>query len=267
MYNNTDRYEVVPTKILIMSEDSNGEPPTPISLTPKTKSVKPKKKGKIIYPIFLEACEFVDDEYWYEVLQNIAYGKFLTSFTIRDNKFYYRVQNEYFNIGTNPEELADTTINFIRTKANVNSLRDQIKQKESNMVFLSNLESKTINPLTNKNNRQDLFYAYAYDIIDRMNLDRNLVHQLVGILNLAYFSNILSKNDIEIIDNKITNIKHLCWNPDKNMFFINPEQINKCLNKKTKNNYNIIPQVSNSNNNRGVNINQCWEEVVNSVMS
>lgn len=77
---------------------------------------KPKGLKRIEHPIFLEAAKLVTDEYWIERLTEMAGGKFLSGFSVRDGELRYKQGNKTSSIPIplDPPTAMSKTINFMR---------------------------------------------------------------------------------------------------------------------------------------------------------
>jgi len=255
---------------LKLTNHSNMEPPTPVSSTPKSKPAKTKAKDKIIYPEYIEASNEISDPFWINILQDMATGKFLPSFVIRDKKLYYRFRNtiEYINLSMlnsdniDYQELANITIDFIRNHGKIYSPWDH-EQQLLDIEEISKINNSRVHSvLATSNSRNQCFYLYAYELVTDMNLDQYYISQLYELLNLGYFSGIITKNNISINNGLIVKIDNIFWNPQLNQFCINPQCIEQALQKKSKNEYLIAPVVK---HHKGVNIDEKWNNTLQTI--
>lgn len=77
---------------------------------------KPKGLKKIEHPVFLEAAKLVMDQYWVERLTEMAGGKFLSGFGMRDGYLQYKHCGKVhaIMIPEGPREAAQITIKFMQ---------------------------------------------------------------------------------------------------------------------------------------------------------
>ena len=256
---------------LTLVNSSNDEPPTPVCSTPKNKPLKIKARDVIVYPEFIEASKEITDPFWVNILQDMASAKYLPSFTIRDNKLYYRFRNttEYINLhlsnkdNINYLELANSTIDFIREQGKIYSPWDHA-QLLNDIEDIANIDSRrNYNSLASTNYRKQILYIYANDLIKNMKLDPYYINQLYELLYLSYLTGIINKNNLTIDNGFITKVDNIYWNPQLQQFCINSELIDQALHKKTKHEYLIT---MNNKYNAGVNIDAYWGKIVQTII-
>lgn len=89
-------------------------------------------KKEIVYPIFLECCQYTNDIFWENIFEDLAYGKtpygtyiskdFLCC-NYKDKEFSYKIEKK------NSEQLYEDIYLLLAKKLGLLSQRDKLKKK------------------------------------------------------------------------------------------------------------------------------------------
>ena len=125
-------------------------------------------KKEIIYPIFLECCQFANDRFWINVFEDLAYGKYPYGTYIskdflccnyKDKEFSYKIERK------NPEILYNDVYSLLAKKLGLLSHKDKIKKKiDFYNIHNDNKENKTWGSIRKKNIKDLLLENYVIDM-------------------------------------------------------------------------------------------------------
>ena len=92
------------------------------------------QRGELLYPKFLECCQFTEDTYWKFVFEDLAcgkspYGTYLTKNFLccnyKDKEFSYKI-----DINKDSKRLYQDIFELLHNKFGLLSNKDKIKQRE-----------------------------------------------------------------------------------------------------------------------------------------
>ena len=99
-------------------------------------------KKEIVYPIFLECCQYTTDIFWENVFEDLSYGKtpygtYITKDFLccnyKDKEFSYKIEKN-----KDTEQLYNDIFNLLSKKLGLLSQRDKIKKKIDFCKLLQN---------------------------------------------------------------------------------------------------------------------------------
>jgi hypothetical protein len=195
-------------------------------------------KKEILYPIFLECLKYINDGFWENIFEDLAYGRtpygtYITKDILccnyKDKEFQYKIEKK------NPEALYNEIYYLLHKKLGVLSLRDKAnKQLDFQMIENELKECRKSWSNIRKKNIKDL-------LIEKFVLDMKLKHSLTYIQAQKLLSNIfiglifkvISVKDIEYVGGKIISINGIIFsenefNFEKNIYDNNIE-FRKCI--------------------------------------
>jgi len=208
---------------------------------PKPKLSKRKKEKKILYPIFKDISNKIDDiesledkVFWKSKFEEISIGKLPSKFTIKNGQIFYKktkiIDIEYDILN---EMKIIHYIDIFKKNGVVNSLN------KMNVVTYSdnNTKSNIWKNLT-KNMKSCYLMKFSSKIIENYKLPSIKKFELYKFLKSSLLLDIINKDNIELNSYSITNIRGLIF--VKNKFKIDNDNIKLKAKKKDKE-YKVKP--------------------------
>lgn len=169
-------------------------------------------KREIIYPFFLECCQFATDVYWENIFEDLAYGKtpygsyiskdFLCC-SFKKKNFSYKIEKK------DPKQLYTEVYSLLTSKLGLLSSSEKNKKK---MVFSETEDiikdsRKTWSDIRKKNLKELLIELYVIRMKNRHNLTIKQARYLFSIIIMSLTLKVISPSDIEYNNGHITNIE------------------------------------------------------------
>lgn len=168
-------------------------------------------KKEIIYPVFLECCEFASDLFWENIFEDLAYGKTPYGTYINKNFFCCSYKNKEFSYKIerkDPYDLYTDIYNLLTKKLGILSHKEKIKKR----VDFDNTECRIKEfrqewgNIRKKNIKDLLVERYVIDMKNKHSLSIKQAKYLLSIIFIAIVFKVITPKDIEYSDNKIQNI-------------------------------------------------------------
>ena len=168
-------------------------------------------KKEIIYPVFLECCEFASDLFWENIFADLAYGKTPYGTYINKNFFCCSYKNKEFSYKIerkDPYDLYTDIYNLLTKKLGILSHKEKIKKR----VDFDNTECRIKEfrqewgNIRKKNIKDLLVERYVIDMKNKHSLSIKQAKYLLSIIFIAIVFKVITPKDIEYSDNKIQNI-------------------------------------------------------------
>jgi len=191
-------------------------------------------KKEIVYPIFLECCELIEDTFWKNVFEDLSYGKcpygtyiskeFLCC-NYKNKEFSYKIETK------NPKQLYDDIYLLFVKKLGLLSHNDKIQKK----INFDNIESeikeyrKSWTNIRKKNIKDLLIEKYVIDMKKRYLLTIKQAKNLLSMIFIGMVFKVINVKDIDYEDGVIKNIngisfknKQVIFEKDMYKFDVNP---------------------------------------------
>jgi hypothetical protein len=169
-------------------------------------------KKDIIYPIFLECSEFIEDRFWENIFEDLAYGKcpygtyinknfFCCNF--KDKEFSYKIEKK------DPKKLYYDIYELLNIKLGLMSQQDKIKKK----IDFHNIEEeikegrKNWSKIRKKNIKDLLIENYVIEMKNKYSLTLKQVKRLLSIIFIGMVFKIINTKDIIYEDGVIKKIE------------------------------------------------------------
>ena len=200
-------------------------------------------KKEIIYPIFLECCQYTDDLFWIYIFEDLSYGKCPYGCYINKNFLCCSFKGKEFSykIDSNkdPKVMFEEIYNLLHNKLGFYSeiqRRSKIKNIE---IPESNWKDKKWNNIKNKNVKDFIIDNYVISMKKLYSLDDNTVIKLKFVILSGIIFKTISNNDIVYENGIIKEIKGISFKKnemiiDKNLInykFQNEKIVNKNIKK------------------------------------
>ena len=211
---------------ILMSDGNNWF--TSIDTVSLEKKNYSKKKEDIIYTIFDEASELVDDEFWKVILKNASVNKFKRGFKFKNGILTYKSKNTIISHSLcidSPKDVMESFIYFMRDNCGVYSETD--KQIKHTGIINSLISDKpnAINSWSKiKTYIQKTMIINKY-ISTFKNLTIAQTKQLKHKITIGIISGFFNTKTIIVEDSEIINIIGLEKN-SHGIYYINKELIN-----------------------------------------
>lgn len=168
-------------------------------------------KKEIIYPFFLECCQYTKDAFWEEIFEDLAYGKtpygtyisknFICC-SFKNREFTYKIERK------DPKLIHEELYSLLSERLGLISHKDKVQQK---IIFteLENSIKHSQEDWTNirKKNTKNLLYGkYVIEMKNKYSLSQIQTRYLLSIIILAVMFKTITTKDIEYHDGKIHNI-------------------------------------------------------------
>jgi hypothetical protein len=157
-------------------------------------------KKEIIYPVFLECCQFTIDSFWENIFEDLAYGKtpygtyinkdFLCC-SYKDKEFSYKIERK------DSEKLYKDIYNLLVNKLGILFHETESKIKKYRQTW-GNIRKKNIKDL--------LVERYVIDMKNKYLLSLKQSKHLLSVIFIAIVFKVIVSKDIQYSDGKIQHI-------------------------------------------------------------
>lgn len=168
-------------------------------------------KKEIIYPVFLECCEFSTDSFWENMFEDLAYGKTPHGTYINKNFFCCSYKNKEFSYKIerkDPIELYTDIYNLLTKKLGMMSHMEKIKKRVDFHETESRIKEfrQDWGNIRKKNIKDLLVERYVIDMKNTYSLSLKQSKYLLSIIFIALIFKVFTSKDIEYGDGKIKSI-------------------------------------------------------------
>lgn len=169
-------------------------------------------KKEIIYPIFLECCQYTNDIFWENIFEELAYGKtpygtyiskdFLCC-NYKDKEFSYKIEKK------KSIQLYNDIYSLLSKKLGLLSPRDKMKKK----IDFYNIEEeikesrKNWTSIRKKNIKDLLIENYVIDMKNKFSLTIKQSKYLLSVIFIAMIFKVITVKDIKYENGKIEHIE------------------------------------------------------------
>lgn len=195
-------------------------------------------KKEILYPVFLECLKFINDAFWENIFEDLAYGKtpygtyinkdFLCC-NYKDKEFSYKIEKK------DPETLYNDIYSLLGKKLGILSIRD----KTNRQIDFQNIENelkecrKNWSNIRKKNIKDLLIERYVLNMKNRYSLSYKQAQTLLSTIFIGLVFKVISVKDIKYSDGSITEIEGISFSNkefkfEKNIYG-NEIEFRKCI--------------------------------------
>lgn len=169
-------------------------------------------KREIIYPYFLECCQYCDDVFWESIFEELSYGKapygtyiskgFLTC-SYKNKEFQYKLERK------SPEQLYNEVYQLLTEKLGVLSQKEKAHKRIAFQEMEKNIRQTRQDWATiRKKNVKDVMYEmYAIDIMKKHSLSIKQCRYFLALITIAIMFKIITAKDIVYKDDRIQHIE------------------------------------------------------------
>lgn len=171
-------------------------------------------KREILYPVFLECCQFADDVFWENIFEELAYGKapygtyiskgFLCC-SYKNKEFSYKIERK------DPKILYDDIYKLLTEKLGILSHKEKAQKRLDFHELEKNIKQSRQEwaSIRRKNVKDIMYEKYVIDMKRKYSLTTKQCKYLLAIILLSIMFKTITSKDIIYKDDKIQNIAGL----------------------------------------------------------
>lgn len=168
-------------------------------------------KKEIIYPVFLECCEFSIDSFWENVFEDLAYGKTPYGTYINKNFLCCSYKNKEFSYKIErkePRVLYDDIYHLLTKKLGILSRKEKVKKRVDFHKTESRIKEfrQDWGNIRKKNIKDLLVQRYVVTMKNKHDLTIKQARYLLSVICMAIVFKVITSKDIEYENGKIQNI-------------------------------------------------------------
>lgn len=168
-------------------------------------------KKEILYPVFLECCQFADDIFWEGIFEELAYGKapygtyiskgFLCC-SYKNKEFSYKLERK------DPKILHDDIYKLLTEKLGILSHKEKAQKRLDFHELEKNIKQSRQDwaGIRRKNIKDVMYEKYVIDMKRKYSLSIKQCKYLLSLILLSIMFKTITSKDIEYKDDKIQNI-------------------------------------------------------------
>ena len=171
----------------------------------------PKRK-EIIYPIFLECCQYTNDTYWENIFEDLAYGKTPYGTYIYKDSLCCSYKNKEFsyNIERKDAEIVhDEVYRLLTEKLGIMSNREKVARRKAFNQAEANLRDARQEwsaVRKKKNVKKLLIELYVTQMKNKFALTIKQAKYLLSVIMIALTLKVITAEDIQYENGKIIDI-------------------------------------------------------------
>ena len=175
---------------------------------------------EIVYPIFLECCQYATDIFWENVFEDLAYGKTPHGTYISKNFFCCNYKNKDFSYKitkTNSEQLYKDIYNLLYNRLGLLSQKEKVKKHIDFTAIEDQIKEdrKCWSSIRKKNVKDLLIENYVLEMKKKYSLTLKQAKYLLSIIFIGMVFKAITAKDIDYNDGKINNIEGIDFNKKK----------------------------------------------------
>lgn len=169
-------------------------------------------KKDLVYPIFLECCQFATDIFWENIFEDLAYGKtpygtyiskdFLCC-SYRNKDFSYKIEQK------DPKVIFNELYNLLSAKLGLLSQSEKVTKRKAFKDLENTMKDtrKNWNDIKKKNIKELLIELYVTDMQTKHSLSTKQAKHLLFIIFIAIVFKAITNNNINYENNRIQHIE------------------------------------------------------------
>ena len=188
--------------------------------TPGRGRGKIKKSETITYPEFEQCSQYVDDQYWKDILHQCARKKFPRGFTYQEGYLKHRTSNISILLPDDLMARTQTAIYFFQENGKMYSRRDQaLRQSQIENIIIQQLTDAALDwrkVATSKNRRA----SHIKDYVDRNygQLPLKIRNELITQIGAGFESKYITKEHVQFENGQILHIDGITANENEVSF-------------------------------------------------
>jgi hypothetical protein len=180
-------------------------------------------KKEIIYPLFLECCQFTEDIFWENIFEDLAYGitpygtyinKGFLCCNYKDKEFSYKIEKK------DSEVLYNDIYNLLAKKMGLLSQQDKLKKKIDFSLMEDEIKEyrKSWSNIRKKNIKDLLIENYVIEMKHKYCLTIKQARDLLSQIFIAMVFKTINIKNINYEDGKIISIDGIKFSKKKVIF-------------------------------------------------
>jgi hypothetical protein len=177
-------------------------------------------KNEIIYPVFLECCQYAEDTFWINIFEDLAYGKtpygtyinkdFLCC-SYKKKEFSYKIERK------DPKILYTDIYNLLTKKLGILSKKEKVRKRVNFHETESRIKKyhQDWSNIRKKNIKDLLIERYVIDMKHKYELSIKQTKYLSSVIFIAMIFKVIGPKDIEYSNGKIQNISGIEYTKNK----------------------------------------------------
>ena len=168
-------------------------------------------KKEIIYPVFLECCQYTDDTFWENIFEDLAYGKapygtYISKDFIccsyKKKEFSYRIEKK------DVKTIYTEVYNLLTRKLGLLSQREKVKKRKAftDLEEIIKESRKSWSDIKKKNMKELLIELYVTRMKIKHSLSIKQARYLLSVIMLALAFKVITGDDIEYVNEHIVHI-------------------------------------------------------------
>jgi len=168
-------------------------------------------KKEIIYPVFLECCQYTDDTFWENIFEDLAYGKapygtYISKDFIccsyKKKEFSYRIEKK------DVKTIYIEVYNLLTRKLGILSQREKVKKRKAFTDLEETIKEsrKSWSDIKKKNMKELLIELYVTRMKIKHSLSIKQARYLLSVIMLALAFKVITGDDIEYVNEHIVHI-------------------------------------------------------------
>ena len=173
-------------------------------------------KKEIVYPIFLECSNLIDDIFWKNIFEDLSYGKCPYGTYISKDFICCNYKNKEFSYKiekTNPGQLYDDMYIIFTKKLGLMSHKDKIEKKINFTTIEAEIKEcrKNWSSIRKKNIKDLLIENYVISMKNKFSLTLKQTQNLLSTIFIGMVFKVLTVKDIVYEDGVIKNINGITY--------------------------------------------------------
>ena len=180
-------------------------------------------KREIIYPIFLECCQFADDIFWETIFEDLAYGrapsgtyisKDFLNCSYKNKEFSYKIERK------DPENIYNDIYKLLTEKLGILSQKEKMQKKILFEEMEKNIKESRSNwiSIRKKNIKDSLYEKYILEMKNTYSLSNKQCKYLSSLISVSMVFKTLTPKDIIYENDKIIRIEGIDFDKEKIIF-------------------------------------------------
>ncbi len=177
-------------------------------------------KKEIIYPIFLECCQYAIDTFWENVFEDLAYGKmpygtFISNdflcCSYRKKDFSYKIERK------NAKQVHDEVYNLLVNKLGLVSPQERVKQKKAFKEYENTIRysRNTWSSIRKKSIKELLIELFVTRMKNKYSLSLKESRHLLSVIFMAMVFKVITSDDIQYEKGSIQSINGIEFSKGK----------------------------------------------------
>ena len=156
-------------------------------------------KREIIYPIFLECCQYAKDKFWEQIFEDLAYGKSPTGTYISKGYISCNYKNREFSFKIcrkNSEEIYNELYFLFTEKLGILSYQEKLDKSNQFVAFEKEIQDSKNEMIRKKNMYLSQFENYTISMMKKYNLNLEQTRYLFAVIIFYQSFKVITPEDL-----------------------------------------------------------------------